>query len=161
MNRTSTRRGLVVAFVVAITTAAALLASGSAGAASFGQVFQLNNPTNPFALGVQDVEPSVRVDTLGNVFPGAIRGVPAGVDLWRVSPPYDSAHYQYLGQPDAPPIPGVGPGQDEDPGVGLGGGDIDIASSCETNLLNVSSLMLSQTNNFQSADQGNSFAATV
>ena len=161
MNRKSMRRGIVVAFVVAITTATTLLASGSAGAASFGQVFQLNNPANPFLLGVQDVEPSVRVDTVGNVFPGAIRGVPAGVDAWRVFPPYDSAHYEYLGQPDGPPIPGVGPGQDADPGVGLGGGDIDIASSCETNLLNVSSLMISQTNNFQSADQGHHFDATT
>jgi hypothetical protein len=160
MKRTSPRQGLALALAVATATAALLLASGSAGAASFGQVFQLNNPTNPFVFGVQDVEPSVRVDTLGNVFPGAIRGVPAGVDAWRVFAPYDSAHYEYLGQPDAPPIPGVGPGHDEDPGVGLGGGDIDIASSCETNLLNVSSLMISTTNNFQSADQGHHFDAT-
>ena len=156
MKRMSLFVGLAVA-----AAGLGLLASSSAGAASFGQVFQLNNPTNPFVFGVQDVEPSVRVDTLGNVFPGAIRGVPAGVDLWRVFPPYDSSHYEYLGQPDAPPVPGVGPGHDEDPGVGLGGGDIDLASSCETNLLNVSSLMLSQTNNFQSADQGHHFDITT
>ena len=49
---------------------------------------------------MQDVEPSVRVDTLGNVFPGAIRGVPAGVDLWRVFAPYGSTDFEYLGQPD-------------------------------------------------------------
>jgi hypothetical protein len=96
------------------------------------------------------------------VFPGAIRGVPAGVDAWRVFAPYDSSHYEYLGQPDGtPPIAGVGPGQDNDPGVGLGGGDIDIASSCDTNLLNVSSLALATTNNFQSADQGHTFTPTV
>jgi hypothetical protein len=154
------RMWLLVGLAVA-ATGLGLLASGSAGAASFGPVFQLNNPTNPFVFGVQDVEPSVRVDTLGNVYPGAIRGVPAGVDVWRVFPPYDGGHYEYLGQPDAPPIPGVGPGHDEDPGVGLGGGDIDLASSCETNLLNVSSLMLSSTNNFQSANQGHSFDATT
>src|SRR6266480_6506385 len=122
----------------------------ASGAAIFGAPFQLNNPTNPFVFGVQDVEPSVRVDTLGNVFPGAIRGVPAGVDVWRVYAPYDSSHYEYLGQPDGTPaIAGVGPGSDNDPGIGLGGGDIDLASSCDTNLLNVSSLAISDTNNFQ------------
>ena len=150
--------GLVVALVAATSLLVAPMASG---AATFGAPFQLNNPTHPFVFGVQDVEPSVRVDTLGNVFPGAIRGVPAGVDVWRVFAPYDSTHYEYLGQPDAPTLPGVGPGQDTDPGVGLGGGDIDLASSCGTNTLNVSSLMLSSTNNFRSTDQGHTFSATA
>jgi hypothetical protein len=87
--------------------------------------------------------------------------LPAGVDLWRVYPPYDSTHYEYLGQPDGtPPIAGVGPGQDTDPGIAPGGGDIDIASSCETNLLNVSSLNLASTDNNQSADQGHHFMTT-
>jgi hypothetical protein len=150
--------------VVAAATVTLTLAHGAASADPpvFGPVFQLNNPAHPFLLGVQDVEPSVRVDTLGNVFPGAIRGIPAGVDAWRVYAPYDSGHYEYLGQPDGtPPIAGVGPGEDDDPGVGAGGGDIDLASSCETNLLDVSSLALATTNNVQSADQGHSFTPTV
>ncbi|MFZ5853748.1 MAG: post-COAP-1 domain-containing protein [Chloroflexota bacterium] len=155
------RRGAIGLVITAVLAASLLVASAASGAATFGAPFRLDNPSNPFGLGVQDVEPSIRVDTLGNVFPGAIRGVPAGVDLWRVYAPYDSAHYEYLGQPDGtPPIAGVGPGQDNDPGIGLGGGDIDIASSCETNLLNVSSLTLATTNNFNSADQGHSFTAT-
>ena len=150
--------GLVVALVAAVSLVVAPMASG---AATFGSPFQLNNPTHPFVFGVQDVEPSVRVDTLGNVFPGAIRGVPAGVDVWRVFAPYDSAHYEYLGQPDGPTLPGVGPGQDTDPGIGLGGGDIDLATSCGTNTLNVSSLALATTNNFRSTDQGHTFTATA
>jgi hypothetical protein len=154
------RTGAIGVVVAAVVAAALLVAPMVSGAATFGAPFQLNNPTNPFVFGVQDVEPSVRVDTLGNVFPGAIRGVPAGVDVWRVYAPYDSAHYEYLGQPDGPTLPGVGPGQDLDPGVGLGGGDIDIASACGTNTLNVSSLMLSTTNNFRSTDQGHTFTPT-
>src|SRR6266513_586326 len=126
MKRSPLRRTLVVACAALLTVGAAFAAAGAARAASFGQVFKLDNPSHPFGLGVQDVEPSIRVDTLGNVFPGAIRGVPAG----------------------------VGPGSDNDPGIGLGGGDIDLASSCDTNLLNVSSLAISDTNNFQSTDQG-------
>src|SRR5438876_11531664 len=76
--------GLVVALVAATSLLVAPMASG---AATFGAPFQLNNPTHPFVFGVQDVEPSVRVDTLGNVFPGAIRGVPAGVDVCACSRP--------------------------------------------------------------------------
>jgi hypothetical protein len=119
----------------------------------------LKNPAlnNTLIFGVQDVEPSIRVDSLGNVFPGAIRGVPAGVDVWRVFAPYGSSNQEYLGSPDGtPPIPGLGP-----PGVASGGGDLDIASSCETNLLNVSSLNLASTENFNSADQGQHFDMTA
>ena len=52
----------------------------AAGAPAFGAPFMLKNPAlnNTLIFGVQDVEPSIRVDTLGNAFPGAIRGVPAG-----------------------------------------------------------------------------------
>lgn len=162
MRKRSARRAAGIAGVIVLAALVSLVAARGATAASFGPVFQLNNPSNPFVFGVQDVEPSVRVDTLGNVFPGAIRGVPAGVDLWRVFAPYGSTDFEYLGQPDGtPPIAGVGPGQDNDPGIGLGGGDIDLASSCETNLLNVSSLALATTNNFRSADQGHHFDPTV
>lgn len=147
--------------VVAITMTSLFVPSADA-AATFGPQFRLVNPATPIIFGIQDVEPSIRVDTLGNVFPGAIRGVPAGVDVWRVYAPYTSSSYEYLGQPDGtPPILGPGPNNDPDPGIGLGGGDIDIASSCETNLLNVSSLNLGSTANFQSADQGHHFLPTA
>ena len=35
---------------------------------------------------VRDGEPSIRADVLGNVYPAGIRGVPAGVDVWRYGP---------------------------------------------------------------------------
>jgi hypothetical protein len=133
--------------------------AGAGGSLVFGAPFMLKNPAlnNTSIFGVQDVEPSVRVDTLGNVFPGAIRGVPAGVDVWRVFAPYTSSSQEYLGSPDGtPPIPGLGP-----PGVASGGGDLDIGSSCDTNLLNVSSLNLASTENFNSADQGHHFDMTA
>jgi hypothetical protein len=66
----------------------------------------------------RDGEPSVRVDVQGNAYPAAIRGVPAGVDVWRFGPqaycPRFTFHddeefaaggdpadgYVWLGQPD-------------------------------------------------------------
>ena len=160
------KTGVAVLAVAMMTLPAAVITApaSAAGGLGFGAPFMLKNPAlnNTLIFGVQDVEPSIRVDTLGNVFPGAIRGVPAGVDVWRVSAPYGSGNVTYLGQPDGtPPIPGPGPGNDIQPGVGSGGGDIDLASSCETNLLNVSSLNLATTENFLSADQGNHFDQTL
>jgi hypothetical protein len=161
MKTTFRKSGVAILAVALMTLPVAVTPAPAraAGGLGFGSPFMLNNPDNPFVFGVQDVEPSIRVDTLGNVFPGAIRGVPAGVDVWRVFAPYASNSYKYLGSPDGlfPPIPGgLGP-----PGVASGGGDIDIASSCETNLLNVSSLNLASTENFNSADQGHHFDMTA
>src|SRR5204863_180213 len=71
-------------------------------------------------------EPSVRVDVRGNCYVGGIRGVPAGVDVWRydldpTSPGYDPQLRSpaYLGQPDAFASGDTAGGKD-------GGGDIDI-----------------------------------
>jgi hypothetical protein len=160
--KTRIRRTGVAMLALALTMALPAVISvpaAAAGGLAFGAPFMLKNPAlnNTFIFGVQDVEPSIRVDTLGNVFPGAIRGVPAGVDVWRVFAPYSANSYEYLGSPDGtPPIPGLGP-----PGTASGGGDLDIASSCETNLLNVSSLNLASTENFNSADQGHHFDMTA
>jgi hypothetical protein len=155
------KTGVAILTVALMTLPAAVISApaSAAGGVAFGAPFMLKNPAlnNTLIFGVQDVEPSIRVDSLGNVFPGAIRGVPAGVDVWRVFAPYGSSNQEYLGSPDGtPPIPGLGP-----PGVASGGGDLDIASSCETNLLNVSSLNLASTENFNSADQGQHFDMTA
>src|SRR5262249_7860712 len=79
----------------------------------------------PFAARV--CEPSIRVDVRGNCYVGGIRGVPAGVDLWRfdldpASPGYDPQlrNPSYLGQPDA-----FAP--EDTSGGGGGGGGIDIS----------------------------------
>jgi hypothetical protein len=155
------KTGVAILTVALMILPAAVISApaSAAGGVAFGAPFMLKNPAlnNTLIFGVQDVEPSIRVDSLGNVFPGAIRGVPAGVDVWRVFAPYGSSNQEYLGSPDGtPPIPGLGP-----PGVASGGGDLDIASSCETNLLNVSSLNLASTENFNSADQGQHFDMTA
>jgi hypothetical protein len=80
---------------------------------------------------LRDGEPSNRVDFMGNAYVGAIRGVPAGVDLWHFdlnpsSPSYDP-HMRvpaYRGQPDA-----ISPAATEADLGGDGGGDIDLAVS--------------------------------
>src|SRR2546430_16127650 len=159
MKTTFRKSGVaILAFALTTLPVAVIPAPASAaGAPVFGAPFMLNNPQQPFVFGAQDVEPSIRVDTLGNIFPGAIRGVPAGVDVWRVFAPYTTSSYEYLGSPDGTPgVPGLGP-----PGAASGGGDIDIATSCETNLLNVSSLNLASTGNFRSPAPGHHFARTA
>lgn len=85
---------------------------------------------------VRDEEPSVRVDVRGNCYVGAIRGVPAGVDMWRfdlnpLSASFDPEmrHATYLGQPDAFQQMGA---EDSTAGGADGGGDIEIATSFPT-----------------------------
>jgi hypothetical protein len=71
----------------------------------------------------QDVEPRIVHDVLGNYYVAAIQGVPGGIDVWKST---DSGNtFSYLGQPDGVQI-GATLGAD---GVGLGGGDEDIAVS--------------------------------
>jgi len=79
----------------------------------------------------RDGEPSNRTDFAGNAYVGAIRGVPAGVDLWRfdlnpTSPSFDPNMRvpAYRGQPDA-----ISPTATEAELGGDGGGDIDLAVS--------------------------------
>lgn len=86
---------------------------------------------------VRTEEPSVRVDVRGNCYVGGIRGVPAGVDMWRFdldpsSPTFDPEmrHGEYLGQPDAFQQQGA---EDSTAGGADGGGDIEIATSFPAN----------------------------
>src|SRR5207248_1018537 len=84
-------------------------------------------------VSTSDGEPSARVDVRGNCYVGGIRGVPAGVDLWRFdlnpsSPTFDPGMQNptYMGQPDV-----FVPTDPNDPTAGGadGGGDIDLAVS--------------------------------
>ncbi|HMC30053.1 MAG TPA: sialidase family protein [Candidatus Angelobacter sp.] len=85
-----------------------------------------NNPANATGTIItadQDVEPRIVHDVLGNYYVAAIQGVPGGIDVWKSSDSGNS--FNYLGQPDGVQI-GAALGAD---GVGLGGGDEDIAVS--------------------------------
>jgi hypothetical protein len=86
------------------------------------------NVTVKAPVAARDGEPSNRTDYLGNAYVGAIRGFPAGVDLWKFDLNPSSATYDanlmnpaYKGQPDAFPTNSL-----FDVGAD-GGGDIDLA----------------------------------
>src|SRR6202023_58496 len=69
----------------------------------------------------QDVEPSIKIDTDDDVYIGAIRGVPGGVDLWKAGPAQSRGNViapAYLGQPD---------NFSQFSNFAAGGGDIDLA----------------------------------
>jgi hypothetical protein len=92
-----------------------------------GITFSANRTIRAPSAG-RDGEPSSRTDFLGNHYVGAIRGVPAGVDLWYFdlrpgSSSYDPfmRHPVYRGQIDSFT-------EDDATSVGAdGGGDIDLA----------------------------------
>ncbi len=117
-------------------------------------------------VAAQDGEPSVRVDVRGNCYVGGIRGVPAGVDLWRFdlnpqSPTFDPGMQNpaYLGQPDA-----FLPQDPNDPTTGGadGGGDIDISVSFPSHpdsipVVTIVSLAAANISSAVSYDRGETF----
>jgi len=90
---------------------------------------ELERPINPvnatgnIVTADQDVEPRIIHDALGNFYVASIQGVPGGIDVWKSTDAGQT--FQYLGQPDGVQI-GATLGAD---GVGLGGGDEDLAVS--------------------------------
>ena len=110
----------------------------------------------------RDCEPSIRVDVRGNCYVGGIRGVPAGVDLWRfdlnpASPDFDPGlqHPAYLGQPDAFAA-------DDQTGGADGGGDVDLAVSFPTSadsipVITIVSLAAADVSSARSYDRGENF----
>jgi hypothetical protein len=133
----------------------------TAGSITFSENVPLKIP-----VAAQDGEPSVRVDVDGNCYVGAIRGVPAGVDLWRFdldpdSPTFDPGMQSpaYLGQPDAflqqDPFDTLAGGAD-------GGGDIEISVSFpshpdSTPVLTITSLAAANISSAVSHDRGGTF----
>ena len=131
------------------------------GTIRFSQNVTLRAP-----VATRDGEPSLRVDVRGNCYVGGIRGVPAGVDLWRFdldpsSPSFDPGmqHATYLGQPDA-----FLPQDPEDPEAGGadGGGDIDISVSVPDHpdsipVLTITSLAVANISSAVSFDRGENF----
>ena len=132
------------------------------GTLRFSQNVALKAP-----VASSDGEPSLRVDVRGNCYVGGIRGVPAGVDLWRFDLDPSSSNFDpgmqnptYLGQPDAFL-------QQEDPndpmtGGADGGGDIDISVSFPTApsaipVVTITSLALANISSAVSTDRGENF----
>lgn len=129
----------------------------------YGTDFRFSANTTVAAPGSsRDCEPSIRVDVRGNCYVGGIRGVPAGVDLWRFDLDPASASFDpelrnpfYLGQPDAF-TPGDSTGGTD------GGGDIDIATSLpnspsEIPIVTIVSLAAANISSAQSSDRGANF----
>ncbi len=119
------------------------------------------------AIGtVRTDEPSVHVDGRGNAYVCGIRGVPAGVDLWRfdldpTSPTFDPElrFPEYLGQPDVFQQMGAA---DSTAGGADGGGDVEIATSfpsdpAATPALTLVSLAAADVSSSVSSDRGSTW----
>src|SRR5712664_4913919 len=133
----------------------------------------IGGPNGPVAFIVRGLEPSPRVAWDGAVYVSSIRGVPGGVDLHRYFQPTDcpannctdTYPFKYEGQPDNCGILANGCANNSlDPlGLGLGGGDVDIAVNYPTsgtpNLELVSLTLAPGVTGTHSTTQGDSFSA--
>src|SRR5713101_7589236 len=174
--------GLVLGLTCLLGTLALLIGRGSVLAINgFSTNQELPLPAlapigpAPVAFIVRGLEPSVRVDQDGAVYVSSIRGVPGGVDLHRYfaavdGPPGVGGTYpfKYEGQPDNCGIFNASQGGCDnnslDPfGLGLGGGDVDIAVNYPTsgvpNLALVSLTLAPGITGTHSTTRGDSFSA--
>jgi hypothetical protein len=87
---------------------------------AFSAPITLPGTQNPL-LSPQGIEPRVKTDSLGNIYAAAIQGIPAGTDVWKSMDA--GTTWTYLGEPDGAQA-GAALGAR---GVGLGGGDEDLA----------------------------------
>jgi len=87
---------------------------------TFSKPLTLPGPPD-VAFNLQGIEPRVKTDALGNIYAAAIQGIPAGTDAWKSMD--GGKTFTYLGQPDGAQIIAASGGR----GVGLGGGDEDLA----------------------------------
>ena len=95
-----------------------------------------------------DGEPRVVHDAVGNLYTAATQGVPAGSDMWNS---IDSgATWTYLGEPDGLAAFNVISGTN---GAGLGGGDEDLITLPNGNVV-MTSLWLGSNTTCVSSDQG-------
>src|SRR5712664_1313314 len=129
----------------------------------------------PVSFIVRGLEPSTRVAPDGAVYVSSIRGVPGGVDLHRYYEPIDHVPngdgtypFKYEGQPDNCGIFSEANGgcanNHLDPfGLGLGGGDVDIAvnfpSTGVPNLALVSLTLAPGVTATHSTDRGDNFVS--
>ena len=174
------RFGLALGLTCLVGALALLVGHGSVGAIngfSDNQELPLP-PLAPIANSgvsfiVRGLEPSVRVATDGTVYVSSIRGVPGGVDLHRYYAAVDGPSgaggtypFKYEGQPDNCGIFNASQGgcakNSLDPlGVGLGGGDVDIAVNYPLsgipNLALTSLTLAPGVTGTHSSDRGDSF----
>lgn len=119
------------------------------GGFTFSKPFLLPGPGDLVA-GLQDLEPRVKTDSLGNIYAAAIQGVPAGTDAWKSVDGGQS--FQYLGQPD-----GAQAAAAIARGGGVGGGDEDLAIGSSGNVY-VDSLWLGSATQSTSFNGGTTWA---
>ena len=173
--------GLVLGLTCLLGTLALLIGHGSVSASNgFSDNQELLLPLlapigpAPLAFIVRGLEPSVRVDQQGTVYVSSIRGVPGGVDLHRyyaavdgIPGPGGTYPFKYEGQPDNCGIFNASQGgcanNNLDPfGLGLGGGDVDIAVNYPTsgtpNLSLVSLTLAPGITGTHSTTRGDSFS---
>jgi hypothetical protein len=174
------RLGLALGVTCLVGALALLIGYGSVGAINgFSTNQELPLPLlapigkAPLAFIVRGLEPSVRVAPDGTVYVSSIRGVPTGVDLHRYFQPTDcpanncsnTYPFKYEGQPDNCGILANGCANNKlDPlGLGLGGGDVDIAVNYPTsgvpNLALVSLTLAPGVTGTHSTDRGDTFSA--
>jgi hypothetical protein len=82
---------------VGVLLALVMLFAGAICAGANGGFGNQELPHNPF--GVDDNEPAIKVGSDGAIYIGAIRGLPSGIDIWRLSS--DGSSPLYLGDPDS------------------------------------------------------------
>ncbi len=123
------RRMIFVAAIAALLVIALPVAHAvyPASNQSTGIAFNTDQPvmnlSRPSAFGVQSLEPGIKTDSAGDIYINAIRGVPAGTDIWKTTTALcqnaadNQCPINYEGQPEGLITTGAG----------AGGGDIDMA----------------------------------
>jgi hypothetical protein len=137
---------------VGLALTAVLITAGAASAAgvtpppppSAPADFTNTSLANPQYKGA-DTEPSLKVAPDGTVYVGAIRGLPSGIDLWRIE--HGTGPATHLSSPDSL-IPTTNACC-----VALGGGDMDLALTGNGTVA-FSSLYLGSINVGRSSDRG-------
>ncbi|HEY0408672.1 MAG TPA: hypothetical protein VGE42_00235, partial [Candidatus Dormibacteraeota bacterium] len=115
---------------VGLALTAVLITAGAASAAGVTHPPPTSAPTdftntslaNPQYKGA-DTEPSLKVAPDGTVYVGAIRGLPSGIDLWRIE--HGTGPVTHLSSPDSLIPTGNACC------VALGGGDMDLALTAD------------------------------
>jgi hypothetical protein len=140
------RMGPGIALLAALVTAGAVSAAGVTPPAPASGPTDFTNTSlaNPHFKGA-DTEPSLKIARDGTVYVGAIRGLPSGIDLWRIE--RGAGPVAHLGSPDSL-LPTTNACC-----LALGGGDMDL-TLLDNGTLAFSSLYLGSVNVGRSTDRG-------